>query len=357
MKAIGLLAGVGTLLREAQDAGFDVVGNIEPRGPYATALDLSWDLNFPDVPYMRKIEEADFEGVDLALGHPPCGSHSQLGNSGARTDSMDAVTRKKFFADRNADMGLLPTFINYVNLFKVRAFALDNLGKILRTSAPPEWWKTMLPKYHLTFVEMRNWDYGTPQRRARLWVIGVRKPAAPFNFKEPRSRLPGPKTLMEAIKGLDWRPWKNDESIGHVHIEPHVMLTADYRTTVKNLRVTQAMQLASGFLSIPPSRAWPYLTDKGRIAIKIGRLRPDMDKHAPVVTGLPSIHHPITGWPLTPRERARLMDWPDDFHLGNTDTDYDRRALMRLILFTGKAVPSGFPRYLLPQLVKHLRRS
>lgn len=370
MRAIGLLAGVGSLLREAQDAGCTVVGNIESRGPYITGRELSWDLNFPDRPLLRSLNEDDgipdeWFGADLALGHPPCGSHSTLGNSGARLDSMDDVTRKKFFAERDADMGLLPSFIHYVNLLKPRSFALDNLAKIMTTSAPPAWWKTMLPKYHLTFVVMKNWDYGTPQRRQRLWVIGVRKPGKPFEFKPPKKRLSGPATLMAALSGqvglgelpLSWEPWIDTPENGHVHVAPNVMLTADYRTTVKGLRVTQAVQLATGFLSIPPSRAWPYITDKGRLACKIGRLRPEHDRHAPVVTGLPSIHHPYTGWPLTARERARLMDWPDDFHLGNAETTYDRRALMRLILFTGKAVPSRFPRYLIPQLLKHLKRS
>jgi site-specific DNA-cytosine methylase len=362
MRAIGLLAGVGSLLREAQDAGCAVVGNVESRGPYATALDLSWNHNFPHAEFHRSLNEDDgipdeWFDADIALGHPPCGSHSTLGNSGARTDSMDAETRKKFFAERDADMGLLPQFINYVNLLKPRSFALDNLAKILRTSAPEAWWKTMLPKYHLTFVVMRNWDYGTPQRRERLWVIGVRKPGKPFVFTPPEKRLKGPKTIMAALKGLDWEPWKNDPSTGHVHVEPNVMLTSDYRTTIKGQRATRAVQLATGFLSIPPSRAWPYLTDKGRLAVKIGRLRPEMSRHAPVVTGLPALHHPLTGWPLTARERARLMDWPDDFVLGNEDTTYDRRTLMRLILYTGKAVPSRFPRHLIPQLLKHVRRS
>jgi site-specific DNA-cytosine methylase len=362
MRAIGLLAGVGSLLREAQDAGCDVVGNVESRGAYETARDLSWDLNFPGIPLYRALLQDDgipdeWFNADVALGHPPCGSHSTLGNSGARTDSMPADVRQKFFADRDADMGLLPSFVHYVNLLKPRSFALDNLAKIMRTSAPPDWWKTMLPKYHLTFIVIKNWDYGTPQRRERLWVVGVRKPSKPFVFTPPTKRLKGPHTVLDALKGLRWEPWLDDPSNGHVHVEPNVMLTADYRTTIKGLRVMQAAQLAIGFLSIPPSRAWPYLTDKGRIAVKIGRLRPDPDRHAPVVTGLPSIHHPYTGWPLTARERARLMDWPDDFHLGNETTTYDRRALMRLILYTGKAVPSGFPRYLLPQLLKHIKRS
>jgi site-specific DNA-cytosine methylase len=237
-----------------------------------------------------------------------------------------------------------------------KMFALDNLPKILKTSATPDWWATVLPEYRLTFIVMRNWDFGTPQLRQRLWVIGVRKPGKSFVMREPRTRLPGPRTTLDAIRDLPWQPWVNNPAIGHVHVEPHVMLTADYRTTIPSYHVKHASELGMGFLSIPPGKAWPYLADSGRIAIKIGRLRPPNDKQAPVVTGLPSIHHPWTGWPLTPRERARLMDWPDDFMLGDERTTYDRYTLMRLILFTGKAVPSGFPRYLLPLIYRHLRK-
>lgn len=135
------------------------------------------------------------------------------------------------------------------------------------------------------------------------------------------------------------------------------MLTGDYRTTRDDgLSVSMASQLALGFLSIPPNKAWPYRTARGRIAVKIGRSRLPIDEKSRTITGLPSIHHPITGWPLTARERARLMDWPDDFHLGNEETVYNRYALMRLTLFTGKAVPSAFPRYLLPQVLEHLEK-
>jgi site-specific DNA-cytosine methylase len=101
---------------------------------------------------------------------------------------------------------LLPDFIEAVNLFKPRSFALDNLPKILGTSAPKEWWQAQLPKYHLTFIVMLNWDYGTPQRRERLWVVGIRKPGKPFVFTPPRTRLAGPTTALEAFEGLGWEP-------------------------------------------------------------------------------------------------------------------------------------------------------
>lgn len=360
MRVVGLLAGVGSLLREAQDAGFEVVGNYETRAPYSTGRHLSWDLNFPDIPLIRKAPEWLHEGwgrPDLIIGHPPCGSHSQLGNSGQPAHKT-TEERRAMQAIRHKRAGLLPLFVEEVARLKPRVFVLDNLPKILTTVAPKEWWEAALPKYNLTFIVMMNWDYGTPQLRKRLWVIGTRKPLPPFKFRAPKGgRLAGPRTAMEAFGDLPWQPWKNIRRLGHVHVAPDSMLTGDYRTTVEGLTVTHATQLGLGFLSIPPDKAWPYITRFGRLAVKIGRQRLAFEKYSRTITGLPSIHHPMTGWPLTARERARLMDWPDDFHLGNEDSLYNRTELMRLTLFTGKAVPSGFPRYLLPQIHKFLRRN
>lgn len=359
MKAAGLLAGVGSLLREAQDAGFEVVGNLETRAPYITGRHLSWDLNFPGALLERRpgiVMPDAWHMPDLIIGHPPCGAHSQLGNSG-QPAHKSTEERRAMQAVRHARVGLLPLFVDEVNRFKPKCFVLDNLPKILKTVAPEDWWRAALPDYRLTFIIMKNWDYGTPQLRQRLWVVGMRRPIKRFEFV-PIKRRPkrAPLTALAAMEGLPWEPWKDNPSIGHVHVLPNEMLTGDYRTTVPGLSVTTAVQLGLGFMSIPPDKAWPYLTRFGRLAVKIGRQRLAYQKYSRTITGLPSIHHPMTGWPLTGRERARLMDWPDDFHLGNADTTYDRTALMRLTLFTGKAVPSAFPRYLLPQLIAHLDR-
>lgn len=356
MRALGLLAGVGSLLRECQDAGLEVIANVETRRQYHTARHLSWDLNFPDTPLLDKpVEPAGFKvPIDLAIGHPPCGSHSLLGNSGQPAD-LTIEERQARMARRHARVGLLPFFVEQVERLRPKMFVLDNLPKILTTVAPIEWWKASLPNYRLTFVVMLNWDYGTPQLRKRLWVIGVRRPGRTFHFT-PISKRPkrAPKTALEAMADLPWEPWIDLPELGHVHCPPNDRLTGDYRTTVPGLDVKCAAQLGLGFLSIPPDRAWPYTARSGRLAVKIGRQRLAFAKYSRTITGLPSIHHPMTGWPLTARERARLMDWPDDFHLGNAETTYDRYALMRLTLYTGKAVPSAFPRYLLPQVIDHL---
>lgn len=360
MRCVGVLAGVGSLLREAKDAGFTIDANIETRRVYTIdwARALSWDQNFPGVPLLSTtdLDDQTPPRPDLLIGHPPCGSHSQLGNSGQPAHKT-TEERRAMQAVRHMRVGLLPFFVETVNMLKPRMFALDNLPKILNTITPKEWWTTVLPKYRLTFIVMLNWDYGTPQLRKRLWVVGTRRSMPAFVFKPPRKRLAGPLTALEAFDGLPWEPWKNDAALGHVHVAPDDRLTGDYRTTIPDFNVTCAAQLSLGFLSIPPDKAWPYTTRFGRLASKIGRSKLRWDGRSRTITGLPSVHHPITGWPLTPRERARLMDWPDDFHLGDIGIDgHSRKELMRLTLLTGKAVPSGFPRYLLPQLADHLER-
>jgi site-specific DNA-cytosine methylase len=362
VRAIGILAGIGTLLREAQDAGMTVAGNVELRAPFRTVPDV-WDMNFPMVPCLWREPEHDvgvtaledvFMEADLALGHPPCGAHSILGV--AHSLDKPAAERARLAARRAKRVGLLPNFVEMVNRFKPRSFALDNLPKILKTVASPEWWELLLPKYHLTYIVMENWTYGTPQRRERLWVVGVRKPGRPFRLREPRHRLPGPTTAWEAIHDL---PLIYDvPSIGHVHQAGDDKPFGSYPTLDQPPQyVNTVAELAYRYLALPPMACWPYRTrTTNRVTKKLGRVRLRMDAKSRVISG-GTLQHPITGWTLTPRERARLMDWPDDFHLWNGARAFDRAYQNRLTLFTGKAVPSAFPRYFIPQLLSHLRKS
>jgi site-specific DNA-cytosine methylase len=81
-----------------------------------------------------------------------------------------------------------------------------------------------------------------------------------------------------------------------------------------------------------------------------------LDGKSRVISG-GTLQHPLTGLAITARERARLMDWPDTFKLWDGQRIFNRSYHARLQLFTGKAVPSRFPRYLIPQILAHLKRS
>lgn len=364
MRAIGLLAGVGTLLREAQEAGFDVVGNVDVRSYFRTAPWV-WESNFdsPFISDLNGLENApdDWYEADLALGHPPCGRQSSLGFGGVPRELSDEERQRRH--DRRAsDQGLLPLFTALVRKFRPRVFALDNLPKILKKAAPKEWWESELPDYRLTFLTIVNWDYGCCQKRPRLWVIGTRSKKA-FSFRPTKTRINGPKTALEAFGDLPWEPWIDVPELAHVHRSPEARPIGGF--WCQNLEgeryfIKHLTELASGFISIPSGMNWPYISQKGRPTHKMGRVRVHPDRPAATVTGGggggDNLLHPLTGWPLTPRERARLMGWPDDFVLWNSSEPFDDTVHRKLVQITGKAVPSEFPRYLIPQLRRHLRR-
>lgn len=355
MRALGMLCGVGSMLREAEDAGCTVVGNFETRTPFLTSREV-WDANFPKALLTNALDAVPdtWRNVELMLGHPPCNSYSALGNNAVRAEM--SAKEKAFRSERRAKrVGLAPLFTARVRELQPRIFALDNLAKMLKTLTP-EWWQAECPGYQLSFIQMANWDYGTPQLRKRLWIVGV-KGKRPFTFVPPKTRVPGPRTVWEAISDLPWEPWRDDVASAHVHKAPESFPSGGYKTVDTPVHRTQTVaELAAYFLALAPKTLWPYRTDSGRIAYKLGRVRLDLANRSGVLSGLETLHHPMTGWPLTPRERARLMNWPDTFHLASLDrTAFTRSDIMRLVLFTGKAVPSGFPRFLIPQLIKHLR--
>jgi site-specific DNA-cytosine methylase len=115
-------------------------------------------------------------------------------------------------------------------------------------------------------------------------------------------------------------------------------------------------ELAIGFLGLPNSFLWPYITATGRTTKKAGHTRLAIDRPSRVPTGSETLRHPFTGWPLTIRERARLMGWPDSFLFSGQGIEINRQNITKLVKLTGRAVPSEFPRYLIPQLQNHIER-
>ncbi len=367
MKAVGFLCGVGSLLRVAQDEGFEVIGNVDPRTTFKT-IPWLWERNFGKrIPYFSNLEDRgtprkphpqNWVGVDLAIGHPPCGKHSAMGHAAYSIETLDA--EKAMRKERRAsNVGMLPDFCQLVRIFKPKVFALDNLPKILSRVATSEWWKSQLPGYKFHFIIIKNWDYGCVQIRKRLWVVGIRRKTASkrlLNWTfDPISVRPSnaPRHSLDALEGLPWEPWIDIPEIGHTHHPPDASTFGSYWTSKEpRKRIQPVGRLAMGFLEIVPGHMWLYLNPHGRLIRKPGRTRVKPLGECCVITGRESAHHPLTGWGLTIRERARLMGWPDDFHV--TDgTMIDRSRRYKLIEATGRAVPSEFPQYLIRQIADH----
>lgn len=359
MRAVGFLAGVGSLLWEARDQGCDVVGNLDTR-PYYKRAPWVWPLNFPEAPFFHTKEEL-FEArprgwfnADLALGHPPCGKYSRLGNSGARVERFNTEERAAWHEKRRKDLGLVPLFIEMVNKFQPKTFALDNLPRMLTAISESEW-DELLPGYRVHFITMVNWDYGSPQKRKRLWVVGTRG-KKPFTFRPPEGRLEGPAGPLEAIRDLPWQPWIDLPEIDHVHHLIESKPIGGYwarNADGERFAIQDFIDYAYGFLKIPPGMLWPYMNNSGRLTHKPARARQKLESPCRTLSGNETLNHPLTGWPFTIRERARMMGWSDGFRFSDPDHPLDRKNITKCVMLTGRAIPSEFPRYLIPQLLDH----
>lgn len=365
MRAVGFLAGVGTLLREAKDAGMEVVGNFDDRSYFRTGTWI-WNSNF-DAPFfgsekdlrirMETEEVADWYGADLAIGHPPCGSYSALGRGHANLENFKTEKDKDAWESaRNSKKGKVPLFLDAVMHFMPKTFIFDNLPKLLKVFSIEDM-ERMAPGYKIQIIEILNWDYGSPQKRKRIWVFGTRGDI-PFRFRRPKRRIPGPKTGWEAIKDLPWEPWIDLFDIGHVHHDLGIKPIASFwaEEGEDRYQVETHIETCVGFLRLPIGHLWPYENTHGRFTKKFAHTRISTDNPARTPSGSDTLRHPFTGWTLTARERARLMGWPDDFKLWDGKVKYNRTNLLKMVRMTGRAVPSEFPRFIIPQIMDYARK-
>lgn len=160
--SIDLFCGAGGLSLGLEAAGFEPVLGVDTS---ADAM-ATYRRAFPNAKIeQRSIKEIDFRqwrGVDLVAGGPPCQPFS---NGGLRLASQDA-------------RDMLPQFVRAVNEAKPKAFIMENVAGLL---APRnrEYLDAILEQFDGDYTLLpprviNAADYGVPQRRLRLVVIGVR---------------------------------------------------------------------------------------------------------------------------------------------------------------------------------------
>ena len=202
-KSIELFTGAGGLALATHLAGFKHAGLFEWNRDACDTLRENAKLRaVPGLGYWaRRVTEGDvtganfasFEGIDLVAGGPPCQPFSLGGKHGGMEDQRD----------------MIPQFIRAVREAKPRAFIMENVRGLARKSFAtyleysklqltyPEiarrgkdGWEqhfrrlqqhhTSSPRpmglvYNVLFSEVRNAaDYGVPQCRERIFIVGFR---------------------------------------------------------------------------------------------------------------------------------------------------------------------------------------
>jgi DNA (cytosine-5)-methyltransferase 1 len=329
-----LFAGCGGMTRGFVDSGF-----------YEPVFAVEWDAdaaetysaNFGNHVFTGPIEDVEsFPEVAVVIGGPPCQGFSPLNMRGVGLDRR----------------GLWREYLRALEESEPRAFVMENVPELLRSA---EYEALRDAAEDLGFaVEGRILnaaDYGVPQRRRRAFVIGVRDGEPPWpdeTHAAPGRERPGQQTwstFRDAVRGLPLVP--NDER-WHRARNPRPMSLERYRTIPNEGE--GRFDLAERRPDITPL-CW--LRKKTGSTDVFGRLwwdrpaftiRTEFDKPEKGRYLHPSEHRPITV-----REAARCMSFPDDFVFP------ERQPMTSVAKQIGNAVCPTLAQRVAETLASHLR--
>ncbi|MGH2653614.1 MAG: DNA cytosine methyltransferase [Actinomycetota bacterium] len=226
LKAVSLFSGAGGLDLGIEAAGYSVIAAIENDPVAVSTLNRNRARYFPALGEveLRDITKLDPESIlnhlslapgeiDLLVGGPPCVAFSK---SGFHLDYKRE--------GRDPRAGLLWDYLRFLEVLSPKAYLLENVyGLAYRNQSAPFFngLQTGIRGmgYSFHYKVLNAADYGVPQNRQRLFVIGAREgfPLAfppPTHWGEHERRKPPPHvdgllrhvSARTAFRGLVSRP-------------------------------------------------------------------------------------------------------------------------------------------------------
>lgn len=347
MNVIDLFAGCGGLSLGFMKAGYVVNKAVE----FDPAIAQTYSVNHPEVNVIvDDIANVDTTGVfsrgdaDVIIGGPPCQGFSMAG----------ARIRHGFIDDpRNY---LFKHYFNVVKAVRPKAFIMENVKgmknmqggqifeEILRLFSDPE--ETDGAPYHLFYKVIKASDFGVPQKRERLIIIGTLIPDVPFDTlwddtkKEVLQKYPSffePTTVRDAISNLPAVTADGiiDNPTPMTQYQRYLSCDAD---TITNHTQSNHSKIAIDRMhKIGNGQNYTELNEEINSVHSGSYGRLVWDEPAATITtrfDTPAggrFIHPEEDRTLSPREAARIQSFPDNFIFTGA-----RREISRQI---GNAVP------------------
>jgi len=307
---VSLFSGAGGLDKGLELAGFKTVFATDLHEPNCQTL----RRNFPDAAVVRA-NIADLTGaqvlsalrmgqgnVDVVAGGPPCQSFTILGK------------RLSFQDPRGA---LIYDFVRIIREIRPRAFLFENVKGIMTVNSGKDWRELLAyfgseTSYEIDFELLNAADYGVPQFRERVFVIGLRDGVSGFNWPSPTHVPPDKRLLIKA------------------GMRPYVTVRQALRRVdglPNHLKRIHGPRVAGRYAKIAPGdRDRTDHTDRLAQNEPAGTVLVGSSAGG----GRPHIH-PTEHRHITVREAARLQSFPDDFVFESTPTWQYRQV--------GNAVP------------------
>lgn len=293
-RTIDLFSGAGGLSLGLMQAGWDVRIAVEYE---ATAVETH-KKNMPDVLHVcddvREVDFASYRGeIDLVAGGPPCQPFSVSGKQMGHLDVRDMV----------------PEFIRAVREIKPRAFLMENVNGLTTSRFMPYLEKKLDElrdlEYDVHWRVLNAADYGVPQKRLRLFVVGL-PVGTPFSFPNPTHGPRGKQQYQTVRDALDGAPEDIPNKAKVVFAKNPILRRSPYAGMLFNGK-GRPLNLDAPALTIPATAGG----NRTHIIDPHGNI---LHYHAHLQAGGAPLQGEAVGCRrLTVRESARLQTFPDWF--------------------------------------------
>lgn len=293
---IDLFSGAGGMSLGFDQAGFKNIFSIEFNSDFAKTYKKNFPTHHLIVDDIKNVTETQIcdiikkDKVDVIIGGPPCQGFSIAGNIG----------RNFIDDDRNR---LFKEFVRFVSILKPRIFVLENV-KAMESHNNGRTIKEIVSSfekigYEVKYKVLNAVDYGVPQERRRIFIIGT---LGKNNFEYPK-KSKKIVTVQEAIDDLPVLDNGESSDIPNHNAMNHSKQMLEKMNFVKD----------GGNRDDIPEELRPKSGDS-RKYIRYSSRKPSF-----CVTGdMRKIFHYKQNRALTCRELARLQTFPDSFiFLGN----------------------------------------
>ena len=345
--AIDLFCGCGGMGLGLEMAGFEILYandiSKDATNTYRTNLHAAI-VECKDITRLnpREVQRKIARPVDVVVAGTPCQGFSTLG----RRDPDDP---------RNM---LFRHLAKFLRAFRPRMFLLENVAGMLNMRGGQDFMrirkKLEAAGYDTTCVKLSASEYGVPQNRERVFLIGT--PGGKDNIDIPRSGK-RKTTIKEAISDLDFLDSGGESS---VYEKPPATsyqrkMRAGCHVLYNHKAPCHSQKIRERFAMIPAGV-------DGRLVVAMGKR--DCYRMAPgaqsrTVTTLPEdfIHYSKHRIP-TVREMARLQSFPDWFVFTGPRTTGGRQRTRTCCQYTqvGNAVPPMLARELFKGIMPVLAR-
>lgn len=355
MNTIDLFSGCGGVSLGFKWAGFNAVlaSDIDEN------CEKTFTANFPETPFicgdLSSIKKEAFEAnisteIDVVIGGPPCQGFS-LANKRRNTVADDP--RNKLFYE----------FVKVIDWYNPKSFVMENVKGLLSMKSGDvikqivnEFENAGEFGYEVKYQVLKASDYGVPQSRQRVIVIGIRKDlglipefpvkkyAKEVTVNEAISDLP----TIHAAEGTASQKYtkkvqnayqefmrKNSKSVKNHIAMRHTQRVIDRFKAIKNGQGLLDVWETHGSVQ----RGDP--TKKSTVKFSQNNQRLYGDKPAPTIAASfqSNFIHPKLDRNFTAREGARLQSFPDDFIFKGMRTKMSWEKGLSQYQQIGNAVP------------------